>query len=242
MCIRDRVNKREKRVTNEIQYLTADEEEDCIIAQANALIDEDGYFLEESVMARRGRDVMQARPEQVDYMDVSPKQVFSVATSLIPFLEHDDASRALMGSNMQRQAVPLVKPEAPYVGTGLESRAALDSGVIVLAKRSGQVVKVSAEEIVVQTQSGEKDVYELRKFGRSNQGTCFNQKAIVSKGEMVSEGDVLADGPSTEMGELALGRNVLVAYMPWQMCIRDRVNKRGNITNCIYNTHVSHKI
>jgi len=210
-----KVNKREKRVTNEIQYLTADEEEDCIIAQANALIDEDGYFLEESVMARRGRDVMQARPEQVDYMDVSPKQVFSVATSLIPFLEHDDASRALMGSNMQRQAVPLVKPEAPYVGTGLESRAALDSGVIVLAKRSGQVVKVSAEEIVVQTQSGEKDVYKLRKFGRSNQGTCFNQKAIVSKGEMVSEGDVLADGPSTEMGELALGRNVLVAYMPW---------------------------
>lgn len=211
-----KVNKSEKKVTHEIEYLTADEEDDCIIAQANAAIDDEGYFLEDAVMARYGREVMKSPPDQIDYMDVSPKQVFSVATSLIPFLEHDDASRALMGSNMQRQAVPLVRPEAPSVGTGLEHKAALDSGVMTLARRRGQVVKASSQEIVVQTETGEKDAYKLRKFGRSNQGTCFNQKTIVSKGDIVSEGDVLADGPSTDMGELALGRNVLVAYMPWQ--------------------------
>ena len=170
-----KVNKAEKRVTNEIEYLTADEEDECVIAQANALLDEEGRFLEDRVMARYRHEVLEVSPEQVDYMDVSPKQVFSVATSLIPFLEHDDASRALMGSNMQRQAVPLIKTEAPLVGTGLEYRAALDSGVLVTAKNPGRVVRVTANEIVVETPSGQRDVYKLKKFARSNQGTCFNQ-------------------------------------------------------------------
>ncbi|MGI6627145.1 MAG: DNA-directed RNA polymerase subunit beta [Bacillota bacterium] len=211
-----KVNGAEKRVTGKIDYLTADEEDDCVVAQANAVIDDKGYFVDERVMTRYGQEVLELPPEQIDYMDVSPKQVFSVATSLIPFLEHDDASRALMGSNMQRQAVPLVRAETPYVGTGLEYRAALDSGVITVAKRAGRIVRVSASEIVVETAEGKRDVYRLKKFSRSNQGTCFNQKPIVSKGQMVEEGDVLADGPSTDMGELALGRNILVAYMPWQ--------------------------
>lgn len=210
-----KVNKAEKRVTNEIEYLTADEEDDCVIAQANAPIDEEGRFLEERVLTRYRQEILEVPPEQIDYMDVSPKQVFSVATSLIPFLEHDDASRALMGSNMQRQAVPLIKTEAPLVGTGLEYRTALDSGVLVVADNPGRVVKVTASEIVVQTPSGERDVYKLKKFARSNQGTCFNQVPLVTKGQLVDKGDVLADGPATDKGELALGRNVLVAYMPW---------------------------
>ncbi|HHW18415.1 MAG TPA: DNA-directed RNA polymerase subunit beta [Firmicutes bacterium] len=211
-----KVNKEEKRVTNEIVYLTADEEDDCVIAQSNARIDEEGHFLDSKVLVRYRQEVLEVPPDQVDYMDVSPKQVFSVATSLIPFLEHDDASRALMGSNMQRQAVPLIRTEAPLVGTGLEYRAALDSGVVVTAKRSGRVTRVSGSEIVIETASGEKDVYKLSKFARSNQGTCFNQRPLVVKGQMVEEGEVIADGPATSGGELALGRNVLVAYMPWQ--------------------------
>jgi len=211
-----KVDKEEKRVTDEIVYLTADEEDDCVVAQANVRIDDQGYFLDNKVLARYRHEVLEVPPEQVDYVDVSPKQVFSVATSLIPFLEHDDASRALMGSNMQRQAVPLIRTEAPLVGTGLEYRAAVDSGVVVVAKRAGRVVKVSAPEIVIETSSGEKDVYKLRKFDRSNQGTCFNQKPLVTKGQIVEEGEIIADGPATSGGELALGRNVLVAYMPWR--------------------------
>lgn len=211
-----KVDRAEKRVTGEIVYLTADEEDDAVVAQANAAIDDQGYFMDERVLTRYRQEVLELPPDEIDFMDVSPKQVFSVATSLIPFLEHDDASRALMGSNMQRQAVPLIKTEAPYVGTGLEYRSALDSGVITVAKRAGRVTRVSADEIMVETATNQRDVYRLKKFTRSNQGTCFNQKPIVSKGQIVEEGDVLADGPSTEMGELALGRNVLVAYMPWQ--------------------------
>jgi len=211
-----KANKEEKKVTNEIVYLTADEEDDCVIAQANVRIDEDGHFLDERILARYRQEVLEVPPEQLDYMDVSPKQVFSVATSLIPFLEHDDASRALMGSNMQRQAVPLIRTEAPFVGTGLEYRTALDSGAVVTAKEGGRVVKVSSSEIIIETPKGTKHTYRLRKFARSNQGTCFNQKPLVVKGQFVREGEVIADGPATSEGELALGRNVLVAYMPWQ--------------------------
>ncbi|MDK2888792.1 MAG: DNA-directed polymerase subunit beta [Thermoanaerobacter sp.] len=211
-----KVNKEERRVTDEIVYLTADEEEDLVIAQANAPVDENGYFLEDRVNARHGHEIIVVPVDRVDYMDVSPKQVFSVATSLIPFLEHDDANRALMGANMQRQAVPLIKAEAPLVGTGLEYKAARDSGVVVIAKNSGVVERVTANEIVVRTDSGKLDTYKLIKFARSNQGTCINQKPIVDKGDRVEAGQVIADGPSTDQGELALGRNVLVAFMPWE--------------------------
>lgn len=211
-----KVNKEERRVTDEIVYLTADEEEDLVIAQANAPVDENGYFLEDRVNARHGHEIIVMPVDRVDYMDVSPKQVFSVATSLIPFLEHDDANRALMGANMQRQAVPLIKAEAPLVGTGLEYKAARDSGVVVIAKNSGVVERVTANEIVVRTDSGKLDTYKLIKFARSNQGTCINQKPIVNKGDRVEAGQVIADGPSTDQGELALGRNVLVAFMPWE--------------------------
>ncbi|MCS5695181.1 DNA-directed RNA polymerase subunit beta [Desulfofundulus thermocisternus] len=211
-----KVNKEERRVTDEIVYLTADEEEDLVIAQANAPVDENGYFLEDRVNARHGHEIIVVPVDRVDYMDVSPKQVFSVATSLIPFLEHDDANRALMGANMQRQAVPLIKAEAPLVGTGLEYKAARDSGVVVIAKNSGVVERVTANEIVVRTDSGKLDTYKLIKFARSNQGTCINQKPIVNKGDRIEAGQVIADGPSTDQGELALGRNVLVAFMPWE--------------------------
>ncbi|MGI6643034.1 MAG: DNA-directed RNA polymerase subunit beta [Bacillota bacterium] len=211
-----KVDKEKGQVTNEVEYLTADEEDDAVVAQANSRISEDGKFLDAGVMCRYRDDVIEVPPNKVDYMDVSPKQVFSVATSLIPFLEHDEGSRALMGSNMQRQAVPLIKTEAPLVGTGLEFRTAVDSGAVVLAKRAGRVKSVSADEVVIQTDSGEEDRYVMTKFTRSNHGTCFNQKPIVTKGQIVEEGEVVADGPSASGGELALGRNVLVAYMPWQ--------------------------
>ncbi len=212
-----KVDKENKRVTDQIVYLTADEEEDVYIAQANAPIDQDGYFLEERVNARHGSEIVVTPITKVDYMDVSPKQVFSVGTSLIPFLEHDDANRALMGANMQRQAVPLLRPQAPLVGTGIEHKAAKDSGELVVAKRSGVVEKVTANEIHVRVdEDGSKDVYKLLKFARSNQGTCINQKPIVFKGQHVNEGDILADGPASESGELALGRNVLVAFMTWE--------------------------
>lgn len=203
------------KVTDEIHYLTADEEDNFAIAQANTPIDEDGNFLVERVTVRYRHDVRLVAPEQVEYMDVSPKQVFSVATTLIPFLENDDANRALMGSNMQKQAVPLMRPEAPLVGTGMEYKAAYDSGLIVVAKRAGKVNRVTARKIVIETDDGEKDVYRLHKFERSNQGTCINQRPIVSHGERVEAGQVIADGPATDLGELALGRNLLCGFLPW---------------------------
>jgi DNA-directed RNA polymerase subunit beta len=203
-------------VTDEIRYLTADEEDECVIAQANAPLDSEGRFLETRVTVRDRHEIRTVPPTEVDYMDVSPKQVVSIATALIPFLENDDANRALMGSNMQRQAVPLLRTEAPVVGTGMEYKAARDSGVVVLARRSGVVTRVNANRVLVQADEGGTDEYTLLKFARSNQGTCMNQRPIVRSGERVTAGQVIADGPSTEHGELALGRNVLVAFMPWE--------------------------
>ena len=204
------------RVTDEIVYMTADEEDKYAIAQANEPLEEDGTFARERIAARYRDQVVRIPREEVEYMDVSPKQIVSVATSLIPFLEHDDAGRALMGSNMQRQAVPLLRAEAPLVGTGMEAKSAEDSGVLVLAEHAGTVRRVTATEILVQRDTGEIDTYKLLKFQRSNQGTCINQKPIVRKGDRVEVGDVLADGPSTDSGELALGKNILVAFMPWE--------------------------
>jgi DNA-directed RNA polymerase subunit beta len=203
-------------VTNEIVYLTADEEDEAVIAQANAPLDENGRFLEPKVLCRYKHEFRQASPEEIDYMDVSPKQVVSVATALIPFLENDDASRALMGANMQRQAVPLLQSEAPLVGTGIEFKTAVDSGVVAIARRAGVVERVDAREIAIRTDDGELDTYPLMKYARSNQGTCFNQRPIVVRGQRVQAGEVLADGPCTDQGELALGKNVLVAFMPWE--------------------------
>ncbi len=211
-----KVDKEKGQVTDAIEYLTADEEDNYVVAQANAPLDDDKKFVNSKVNARHGHDIMVVTSEKVDYMDVSPKQVVSIATALIPFLENDDANRALMGSNMQRQAVPLLRTEAPLVGTGMEHKAAKDSGVVVVAKNPGTIHKVTADEIVIKTDSGQTDKYKLMKFTRSNQGTCMNQKPIVDSRVRVEAGDVIADGPSTEMGELALGRNVLVAFMPWE--------------------------
>lgn len=211
-----KVDKERGVVTDEIVYLTADEEDEYLIAQADTPLDEEGHFKEPRVTARFGREIVVVPYQEIDFMDVSPKQVVSVATALIPFLEHDDANRALMGSNMQRQAVPLLRTEAPLVGTGMEYRAAYDSGVLVRAEHAGVVERVTATEIVVRRDDGGVDRYTLLKFSRSNQGTCMNQRPIVRKGQRVEAGEVLADGPSTDMGELALGRNVLVAFMPWE--------------------------
>jgi DNA-directed RNA polymerase subunit beta len=202
-------------VTRRIRFLTADVEDQHVIAQANAAIDDDGRLIGSRVTARHGHENKMVKPEEVDYVDVSPKQIVSVATALIPFLEHDDANRALMGSNMQRQAVPLLQSEAPRVGTGVEYRSAVDSGAVVVARRAGEVEEVSGEHIVVKA-GRDRDEYKLIKYQRSNQGTCVNQVPIVNTGDQVKEGDVLADGPSTDQGELALGRNVLVAFMPWE--------------------------
>jgi DNA-directed RNA polymerase subunit beta len=203
-------------VTDQIEYLPADEEEEHVVAQANARLDNGGHFVDERVPSRFRDQFPEARPDQIEYMDVSPKQVVSVATALIPFLEHDDANRALMGSNMQRQAVPLLEPEAPIVGTGMEERAARDSGQVVVARRDGVVISVTAERIRVESDSGELDEYRLQKFVRSNQGTCINQRPIVDLGQRVSAGEAIADSSSTSHGELALGRNVLVAFMSWE--------------------------
>ena len=211
-----RVDKENNRVTNDVRYMTADVEDRYIIAQANEPLREDGEFEGDRVTARAKDDVLSISPSQVDYMDVSPKQVVSIATALIPFLENDDANRALMGANMQRQAVPLLCTQAPVIGTGMEYKVAVDSGVCVLAKRAGVVERVVGNEIRVRAENGEVDTYPLLKFKRSNQGTCVNQRPIVNKGDKVVEKQVLADGPATDHGELALGHNVIVAYMPWE--------------------------
>ena len=211
----------ESSVTGEVRYISAMEEGRYTIAQANAELDTDNRFVEELIPVRRQGDFGLARPEDIDLIDVSPKQLVSVAAALIPFLENDDANRALMGSNMQRQAVPLVKAEAPYVGTGMEAIVARDSGVVIMAKRSGVVDQVDAQRIVIrankETESTQSnvDIYSLLKYQRSNQNTCINQRPLVAVGNTVQAGDIIADGPSTDLGELALGRNVLVAFMPW---------------------------
>jgi len=205
------------KVTNQISYVTADEEDRHVIAQANALLAADGTFSEERVLVRRkGGDVDFVLPEEVDFMDVSPRQVWSVATAMIPFLEHDDANRALMGSNMQRQSVPLIRTEAPLIGTGMEYRAAVDAGDVVVSEKAGVVSEISADTIDVANEDGSATTYKVQKFRRSNQGTSYNQKPIVKEGEKVKAGQVLADGPCTDGGEMALGRNLLVAYMPWE--------------------------
>jgi DNA-directed RNA polymerase subunit beta len=205
------------KVTSKIDYLSADEEDRHVIAQANTPYElKTGRFTDDSILVRRkGGEVESVPPDEVDYMDVSPKQIISVAAALIPFLEHDDANRALMGANMQRQAVPLLKSEAPLIGTGVEFRAAVDAGDVILAEETGIVEDVSADEILVRERSGER-TYRLQKYRRSNQGTCMNQKPFVREGDRIVKGQVIADGPSTESGELALGRNLVVAYMPWE--------------------------
>ena len=210
------------RVLDEIKYLTAIEEEKFIIAQADAVLDSRGRFKEQIIYARKGGEFVTVVPEEVQLMDVSPNQLVSVAAGLIPFLEHDDANRALMGSNMQRQAVPLMRPETPLIGTGMESVVARDSGAVITAKRSGVVESVDAARIVIKSDDGEKttfdtgvDIYNMTKYQRTNQDTCFNHKPIVTKGERIKRGDIIADGPATDNGELALGRNVMVAFMSW---------------------------
>ncbi len=236
------------RVKDEIVFLTALEEEQFVIAQANAGIDKQGRFVQERVSARKGGEFRMVPPEELHYMDVSPKQLVSVAASLIPFLENDDANRALMGSNMQRQAVPLLQPEAPLVGTGMEHVVARDSGAVVVAKRPGVVEYVSADRVVVRAEGRSKktdpvqdlplDIYNLTKYRRSNQNTCINQKPIVRKGQRVQAGDIVADGPGTDQGELALGRNVLVAFMPWggynfedAILVSERLVKEDRLTS-----------
>jgi DNA-directed RNA polymerase subunit beta len=205
------------RVTDQIDYLAADEEDRHVIAQANAELDSRGRFTDERVLVRKkGSEVDYVSPEEIDYMDVSPKQIVSVATSLIPFLEHDDANRALMGANMQRQSVPLLRSEAPLIGTGVEFRAAVDAGDVILAEKAGTVEEVSAEEVVIREHDGTMHGYPLQKFRRSNQGTCINQKPVVTVSQRVTRGHVIADGPCTDQGEMALGKNLLVAFMPWE--------------------------
>ena len=211
-----KVNRSKGIVSSEIVYLTADEEDKYIVAQANEPLDANGWFVAKKVLSRFKDDILEVERDRVDFMDVSPKQLVSVATAMIPFLENDDANRALMGSNMQRQAVPLIKPDAPIIGTGIEYKAARDSGVVLLARNAGVVDKVSANEIVIKTKEGKKDIYKLLKYMRSNQGTCINQRPIVRKGEVLEKGDVIADGPSTDNGEIALGKNILIAFMTWE--------------------------
>ena len=211
-----KVDKEKTVVTDEIYYLTADEEDEYLIAQANEPLDEEGRFMDKRVICRYKEEFLEIEKNKVDFMDVSPKQLVSVATSLIPFLENDDANRALMGANMQRQAVPLIKTESPVIGTGIEYKAARDSGVAILAKNPGIVENVSANKIIIRKKDGNKDEYKLLKYLRSNQGTCINQRPIVQKGDAVEKNDVIADGPSTDNGELALGKNILIGFMAWE--------------------------
>ncbi len=204
-------------VTDTIDYLTASEEDEFLVAQANAPLTKDFRFAEDRVLVRpKGGEVELVAKENVHYMDVSPRQMVSVATSLIPFLEHDDANRALMGANMQRQAVPLLRSESPLVGTGMEGYAAIDAGDVLTADASGVVQEVSAEVVTIQLDEGGTQTYYLRKFDRSNQGTSYNHRVLVSAGDRIEAGEVIADGPATENGELALGKNLLVAFMPWE--------------------------
>ncbi len=212
----DKADPKNPRVTDEVVYLTADEEDKFVVAQANEPLDENGYFVNANVSGRYKEETSLFEKKKIDLMDVSPKMVFSVATAMIPFLENDDANRALMGSNMQRQAVPLLMTEAPAVGTGMEMKTAVDSGVCVVAKNAGVVERAAAAEIVIKNDDGSKDTYKLSKFTRSNQGTCINQRPIVNKGERVEAGQVIADGPSTSNGELALGKNPLIGFMTWE--------------------------
>ena len=211
-----KIDKETGKVLDEVVYMTADVEDNYCVAQANEPLDENNFFKNDRVTVRYRDEFREVPPSVADFMDVSPKMVFSVATSMIPFLENDDANRALMGSNMQRQAVPLLKTESPIVGTGMEYKAAVDSGVVVLAKRDGVVQKVSAKKVEVLADNGETDVYELTKFMRSNQGTCINQRPIVEVGEKLVAGDVIADGPATSQGEISLGKNALVGFMTWE--------------------------
>ncbi len=211
-----KVDKETGRVTDEVYYLTADEEDDYIVAQANEPLDENGYFVHKKVNARFRDEFQEIEASKAEFMDVSPKMVVSVATAMIPFLENDDTNRALMGSNMQKQAVPLLRPENPIVATGMEYKAAVDSGVVVLARRAGVVTYVSADTIKVRAKNGEIDEYKLIKFLRSNHGTCINQKPIVSVGQEIAEKEVIADGPATSNGEVSLGRNALIGFMTWE--------------------------
>ena len=212
----DKTDPKNPRVTDEVVYMTADEEDNYHVAQANEPLDEEGHFLHKNVSGRYRDETQEYERQMFDYMDVSPKMVFSVATALIPFLQNDDANRALMGSNMQRQAVPLLTTEAPVVGTGMEAKTAVDSGVCVVARKAGTVECAASKEIVIRNDDGTKDVYHLTKFMRSNQSNCYNQRPIVFKGEHVEMGQVIADGPSTSMGELALGKNPLIGFMTWE--------------------------
>ncbi|MGN0480324.1 MAG: DNA-directed RNA polymerase subunit beta, partial [Lachnospiraceae bacterium] len=212
----DKSDPKNPRVTDEVRYLTADEEDNYYVAQANAELDADGHFVKNTVSGRYREETSEFDRSKIDLMDVSPKMVFSIATSMIPFLENDDANRALMGSNMQRQAVPLLTTEAPVVGTGMEYKAAVDSGVCVIAKHDGVVERSTSSEIVIKTTDGQKESYKLTKFKRSNQSNCYNQRPIVFKGDKVQAGDVIADGPSTSNGEIALGKNPLIGFMTWE--------------------------
>ena len=212
----DKTDPMNPRVTDEVVYMTADEEDNYHVAQANEALDEEGHFVRKNVSGRYREETQEYERQMFDYMDVSPKMVFSVATALIPFLQNDDANRALMGSNMQRQAVPLLTTEAPVVGTGMEAKTAVDSGVCVVARKSGTVLRSTSTDISIKNDDGTKDDYHLTKFMRSNQSNCYNQRPIVNQGEHVEAGDVIADGPSTSQGELALGKNPLIGFMTWE--------------------------